>query len=153
MIYSGLNFYGKITITETQTCRTYSKIFLPVIMKSSKTDLEEIRKELEAEAKLNKKMLEDVQFKQNFKILLRKIFYLFFFFIYPRIKILNNLSSINKFYKIYSVKLNKIKEQLLSSIKISNTFKTDIFTENLEKAYKKIYERYNQNLNSENIYI
>ena len=50
-------------------------------------------------------------------------------------------------------KLNKIKEQLLSSIKISNTFKTDIFTENLEKAYKKIYEHYNQNLNSENIYI
>lgn len=57
------------------------------------------------------------------------------------------LMNINK------IKLNKIKEHLLSSIKISNTFKTNIFTENLEKAYKKIYERYNQNLNSENIYI
>jgi len=54
---------------------------------------------------------------------------------------------------VNKIKLNKIKEQLLSSIKISNTFKTNIFTENLEKAYKKIYERYNQNLNSENIYI
>ena len=57
------------------------------------------------------------------------------------------LMNVNK------IKLNKIKEHLLSSIKISNTFKTNIFTENLEKAYKKIYERYNQNLNSENIYI
>ena len=54
---------------------------------------------------------------------------------------------------VNKIKLNKIKEHLLSSIKISNTFKTNIFTENLEKAYKKIYERYNQNLNSENIYI
>lgn len=54
---------------------------------------------------------------------------------------------------VNKIKLNKIKEQLLSSTKISNTFKTNIFTENLEKAYKKIYERYNQNLNSENIYI
>ena len=57
------------------------------------------------------------------------------------------LMNVNK------IKLNKIKEHLLSSIKISNTFKTNIFTENLEKAYKKIYERYNKNLNSENIYI
>jgi hypothetical protein len=55
-------------------------------------------------------------FKKNLKILLRKIFYLFFFFIYPRIKILNNLSSINKFYKIYSVKLNKINYKIFKII-------------------------------------
>jgi protein O-GlcNAc transferase len=50
-------------------------------------------------------------------------------------------------------KLIKIKERLLFSIKNSNTFNTKIYTENLEKAYKQIYERYQQNLIPENIYV
>lgn len=50
-------------------------------------------------------------------------------------------------------KLKEIKERLIFSIKNSNTFKTKVYTKNLEKAYEMTYERYHQNLMPENIYV
>jgi len=49
--------------------------------------------------------------------------------------------------------LKKIKEKLIFSVKNSNTFNTKIYTKNLEKAYKLIYENHKQNLMPKNIYI
>jgi len=50
-------------------------------------------------------------------------------------------------------KLKEIKEKLISSSKKSNTFNAKIYTKNLEKAYKLIYENHSQNLVPKNIYI
>jgi predicted O-linked N-acetylglucosamine transferase (SPINDLY family) len=50
-------------------------------------------------------------------------------------------------------KLKEIKEKLFFSIKNTNTFKTEVYTKNLEKAYELAYERYHQNLIPEDIYI
>jgi len=50
-------------------------------------------------------------------------------------------------------KLMEIKERLLLSTKNSNTFNAKIYTKNLEKAYRQIYDRHHQNLVPENIYI
>jgi len=50
-------------------------------------------------------------------------------------------------------KLKEIKEELFFSIKNTNTFKTEVYTKNLEKAYELAYERYHQNLIPEDIYI
>jgi protein O-GlcNAc transferase len=50
-------------------------------------------------------------------------------------------------------KLQSIKENLRTNINNSPLFKTKFYTENLEKAYINIYERHNNNLKPENIYI
>jgi predicted O-linked N-acetylglucosamine transferase (SPINDLY family) len=49
--------------------------------------------------------------------------------------------------------LQRIKNKLYNSLINSKTFNTKNHTENLEKAYNKIYERYNQKLKPENIFI
>jgi predicted O-linked N-acetylglucosamine transferase (SPINDLY family) len=49
--------------------------------------------------------------------------------------------------------LKEIKKKLLLSIKNSNAFNTKIYTKNLEKAYKQIYDLNHKNLMPENIYI
>ena len=49
--------------------------------------------------------------------------------------------------------LQRIKNKLYNSLINSKTFNTKNYTENLEKAYNKIYERYNQKLKPENIFI
>ena len=49
--------------------------------------------------------------------------------------------------------LKKIKDKLCFALKDTNTFKTKIYTENLEKAYIKIYNQFKKNLPPENIYI
>jgi predicted O-linked N-acetylglucosamine transferase (SPINDLY family) len=53
----------------------------------------------------------------------------------------------------YPSALKEIKKKLLLSIKNSNTFNTKIYTQNLEKAYKQIYDLHHKNLMPENIYI
>lgn len=50
-------------------------------------------------------------------------------------------------------KLKDIKQKLLTAIQKTNFLDPKIYTKNLEKAYKKIYENYNNNLNLENIYL
>ena len=50
-------------------------------------------------------------------------------------------------------KLQSIKENLRTNIKNSPLFKSKFYTKNLEKAYINIYERHNNNLKPENIYI
>ena len=50
-------------------------------------------------------------------------------------------------------KLQSIKENLRTNINNSPLFKSKFYTENLEKAYINIYERHNNNLKPENIYI
>ena len=50
-------------------------------------------------------------------------------------------------------KLKLIKDNLKINIKNSPLFKSKFFTENLEKAYISIYERHNNNLEPEHIYI
>jgi predicted O-linked N-acetylglucosamine transferase (SPINDLY family) len=50
-------------------------------------------------------------------------------------------------------KLQSIKENLKMNIKNSPLFKSKFYTENLEKAYIDIYERHNNNLEPEHIYI
>jgi len=47
----------------------------------------------------------------------------------------------------------RIKNKLHDSLINSKTFNTKNYTENLEKAYNKIYERYDQKLKPENIFI
>ena len=49
--------------------------------------------------------------------------------------------------------LEKIRKKLNLSIKNSNTFKTKLYTKNLEKAYKLVQERYCKNLPIEDIYL
>lgn len=50
-------------------------------------------------------------------------------------------------------KLKKIKDRLCFALKNSNTFNTKHYTENLEKAYIKIYDQFKKNLPPENVYI
>ena len=49
--------------------------------------------------------------------------------------------------------LKKIKDRLCFALKNSNTFNTKHYTENLEKAYIKIYDQFKKNLPPENVYI
>jgi len=46
-----------------------------------------------------------------------------------------------------------IKNKLYNNLKSSSLFNTEIFTYNIEKAYKEIYERYKSNLKPDNIII
>jgi predicted O-linked N-acetylglucosamine transferase (SPINDLY family) len=46
-----------------------------------------------------------------------------------------------------------IKNKLYNNLKSSSLFNTEIFTSNMEKAYKEIYERYKSNLKPDNIVI
>ena len=71
LAYSVTNYFIKIIITETQSCRTYSKLFLPEYMHCYKNDLEELKKELENRYKLNKKLVDNYSFKQKLKSLLQ----------------------------------------------------------------------------------
>ena len=50
-------------------------------------------------------------------------------------------------------KLQSLKDILKINIKDSPLFKSNFYTENLEKAYINIYERHNNNLEPEHIYI
>jgi predicted O-linked N-acetylglucosamine transferase (SPINDLY family) len=52
-----------------------------------------------------------------------------------------------------SEKIKKIKKKLILSIQSSNMFNTEIYTKNLEKAYKQVYERYKNSLIPEDTYI
>ena len=52
-----------------------------------------------------------------------------------------------------SSKLKEIKKKLINNAKISNVFKAKVYTGNLEKAYKEVYERNQKNLKPENIYL
>lgn len=52
-----------------------------------------------------------------------------------------------------SEKIKKIKKKLILSIQSSNVFNTKIYTKNLEKAYKQVYERHKNSLIPENTYI
>ena len=49
--------------------------------------------------------------------------------------------------------LKKIKNKLNVSIKNSNVFNAKVYTKNLERAYKEVYDNYNANLMSKNINI
>jgi len=51
------------------------------------------------------------------------------------------------------LKLKEIKSKLNNNKKSSNLFKTKIYVANLEKAYKQIYNRHQNNLEPENIYL
>ena len=54
--------------------------------------------------------------KKNFKFFLRKVFSNIFFFIYPKIKIINNTYLINRFYKISLINLNNINYKIFRII-------------------------------------
>ena len=54
--------------------------------------------------------------KKNFKLFLRKVFSNFFFFIYPKIKIIKNYCLINKFYKINLINLNNINYKIFKIV-------------------------------------
>jgi predicted O-linked N-acetylglucosamine transferase (SPINDLY family) len=49
--------------------------------------------------------------------------------------------------------LKKIKDKLYSALKNSNTFNTKVYTENLEKGYVEIYNRFKKKLPPKNVYI
>ena len=49
--------------------------------------------------------------------------------------------------------IDRIKKKLNDSLMKLKTFDTKYYVTNLEKAYNKIYERYQQKLNPENIFI
>ena len=50
-------------------------------------------------------------------------------------------------------KLKEIKNKLLNNAKKTNVFNTKIYTSNLEKAYKQIYEAHKNNLKLDHIYL
>jgi predicted O-linked N-acetylglucosamine transferase (SPINDLY family) len=50
-------------------------------------------------------------------------------------------------------KLKEIKNKLLNNAKKTNVFNTKIYTSNLEKAYKQIYEAHKDNLKPDHIYL
>jgi predicted O-linked N-acetylglucosamine transferase (SPINDLY family) len=50
-------------------------------------------------------------------------------------------------------KLKEIKNKLLNNAKKTNVFNTKIYTSNLEKAYKQIYEAHKNNLKPDHIYL
>jgi predicted O-linked N-acetylglucosamine transferase (SPINDLY family) len=52
-----------------------------------------------------------------------------------------------------SEKIIKIKKKLILSIQSSNIFNAKIYTKNLEKAYKQVYERHKNSLIPEDTYI
>ena len=49
--------------------------------------------------------------------------------------------------------LDKIKKKLILSIKNSNTFNTELYTKNLEKAYELVHDRYCKNLTTKDVYL
>jgi hypothetical protein len=54
-------------MTESDTCRSYSKIFTPYYLFTSSPELITLKKEVEDSLSLNKKMLEDEEFRVKFK--------------------------------------------------------------------------------------
>ena len=52
-----------------------------------------------------------------------------------------------------SKKLAEIKEKLIDNLPSSSLYNSSLFTQNLESAYQMIYDRYNQNLDPDHIYV
>jgi len=70
--------------------------------------------------------------------------------------IMENMADYEKFaieIAQSSEKITKIKKKLILSIQNSNIFNAKIYTKNLEKAYKQVYERYKNSLIPEDTYI
>ena len=59
VVYSRENFFLRLMLTETVTCRTYSKLFLPYIMMSTITNMNELKKNLEYKFNLSKKLFKN----------------------------------------------------------------------------------------------
>lgn len=59
VVYSRENFFLRLMLTETVTCRTYSKLFLPYIMISTITNMNELKKNLEYKFNLSKKLFKN----------------------------------------------------------------------------------------------
>jgi predicted O-linked N-acetylglucosamine transferase (SPINDLY family) len=51
------------------------------------------------------------------------------------------------------LKFKEIKTKLINAISTSNVFDTKIYTGNLEKAYKAIYEKHQSDLDPQDIYL
>jgi hypothetical protein len=73
IIYSKVSYFIRVLITESLTCRSYSRIFTPYYMHSYTSNVDELKKDLESNFKLGKKFLEDVNYKKKFKMLLNEI--------------------------------------------------------------------------------
>jgi predicted O-linked N-acetylglucosamine transferase (SPINDLY family) len=54
---------------------------------------------------------------------------------------------------IYPEKLQAIKNKLLVNLPTSSLFNAKLFTQNLESAYRTIYERYQNDLTPDHIFI
>lgn len=61
VVYSRENFFLRLMLTETVTCRSYSKLFLPYIMISTITNMNELKKSLEYKFNLSKKLFKNKQ--------------------------------------------------------------------------------------------
>jgi predicted O-linked N-acetylglucosamine transferase (SPINDLY family) len=70
--------------------------------------------------------------------------------------IMENMADYEKFaieIAQSSEKITKIKKKLILSMQSSNIFNAKIYTKNLEKAYKQVYERHKNSLIPEDTYI
>lgn len=59
VVYSRENFFLRLMLTETLTCRSYSKLFIPYYMYSNITNMNELKKSLEEKYKLSKKLFKN----------------------------------------------------------------------------------------------
>ena len=68
--------------------------------------------------------------------------------------IVTNIEDYKKLaIKIYNEKnyLDEIKNKIAINKKRSNLFKVDIYTKNIEKAYKKVYQNYLEGIKPQNL--
>ncbi len=59
-------------MTESDTCRSYSKIFTPYYLFTCSPEINTLKKEVEESLSLNKKMLEDEEFRHRFKSVIQE---------------------------------------------------------------------------------
>ena len=61
LVYSKVNYFLRLMLTETVTSRSYSKIYLPYNMFMKETDMSLLRKKLEEKYKISKKFFSDTK--------------------------------------------------------------------------------------------
>ena len=61
LVYSKVNYFLRLMLTETVTSRSYSKIYLPYVMFMKENDMSQLRKKLEEKYKISKKFFSDTK--------------------------------------------------------------------------------------------
>jgi hypothetical protein len=73
LIYSKTNYFLRLLITESLSCRSYSKIYLPYEMHSYNFNMDQLKKELETRFTFKKLNNESHPYRKVIKILLTEL--------------------------------------------------------------------------------